>query len=627
MEKNPPKRLPSAKIYAKIGRERRDGSPFPPVPPTVVSVFVAHMNLNSREGRREQGLRIQKAVEAAGLSIEELAQRIGCSRALIYQYLSGSTLAQPDRLQRIAGECGVPLELFYSEDPPASPPPSVPLPAQPLPLSVSYDLLSDLADAQEAPPDYRALASTCERLLAFAAQQNDPSAMVEALKRLGNARYFLADYPRAAEALTRAAALAEEIGDGSTASAARQTLGGAYLGMGRISEARKQFLQIAENPSRRSRWKGIVSLGSILEMQGFYREAMQKFDDASSLIEEAEAAGEMSSESVTYARLYIDGNRRYVYMDGGDFAEARRLAESCGDIAEAIGNADQHLEARFDRAWCDFHTGAWAEAYGGWKSALQLARFVGDANRETLCRAWLGIFSAAAGSFEAAIEYGKDALSAALSRGDRRAEFYAQLALSDAYLGSGERGAEARYHINQALAIATALKHERDEIECRLRLARLAFSEEEWGDGEEAASRALVLALRLGARHLEALAQVWLLVFSQRNPVPSETDLQEKAPDTEAALARVLESGFFEAQWRVEAEAGHEERAISFLEAARDELKKAGLEDTLLEGREVLEVYRRRADLLTEGGLLSQRTAFLEAASWLPLTQIYRLPE
>src|SRR2546425_12934148 len=72
------------------------------------------MDLSNRQGRREQGQRIQTAVEKAGLSVEELANRIGCSRALIYQYLSGTTLAQPDRLQQIATLTGVPLSYFYS---------------------------------------------------------------------------------------------------------------------------------------------------------------------------------------------------------------------------------------------------------------------------------------------------------------------------------------------------------------------------------------------------------------------------------------------------------------------------------------------------------------------------------
>src|ERR1035438_5688519 len=74
------------------------------------------MDLSSKEGRREQGLRIQRTVERAGLSIEELAGRIGCSRALIYQYLAGSTLAQPDRLQQIAAECDVDLSYFYQDE-------------------------------------------------------------------------------------------------------------------------------------------------------------------------------------------------------------------------------------------------------------------------------------------------------------------------------------------------------------------------------------------------------------------------------------------------------------------------------------------------------------------------------
>src|SRR5579871_1118467 len=71
------------------------------------------MDLTTRQGRREQGQLIQKAVERAGLSVEELANRIGCSRALIYQYLSGTTLAQPDRLQQIAAVVSVPLPYFF----------------------------------------------------------------------------------------------------------------------------------------------------------------------------------------------------------------------------------------------------------------------------------------------------------------------------------------------------------------------------------------------------------------------------------------------------------------------------------------------------------------------------------
>src|SRR6185503_3466829 len=118
------------------------------------------MDLSTRQGRREQGGLIQKAVERAGLSVEELANRIGCSRALIYQYLSGTTLAQPDRLQRIASVTTVPLAYFYgsdipdeskrgrrtssSEDPRAR-------------IAERMKQFEDLALAQESPADWSAL--------------------------------------------------------------------------------------------------------------------------------------------------------------------------------------------------------------------------------------------------------------------------------------------------------------------------------------------------------------------------------------------------------------------------------------------------------------------------------------
>src|SRR5262245_48685551 len=133
------------------------------------------MDLSTKQGRREQGQRIQRAVERAGLSVEELAGRIGCSRALIYQYLSGTTLAQPDRLQQIALETGVTLTYFYSDAPDAEPE-ATPAPGERAASAVatpqevanrlaeSLRVQQELADAQEGPPDYRALASTCERI-------------------------------------------------------------------------------------------------------------------------------------------------------------------------------------------------------------------------------------------------------------------------------------------------------------------------------------------------------------------------------------------------------------------------------------------------------------------------------
>lgn len=609
------------------------------------------MDLSNRQGRREQGQRIQTAVERAGLSIEELAGRIGCSRALIYQYLSGTTLAQPDRLQQIATLCGVPLTYFYSdtEELPSATteaeraaPPAFAGPDVAARLTDSLRSLQELADAQSGPTDYRALASTCERILSIAAQIGDRAMQTRAQLRLGNALLCLAEFPRAADALARAVALAVENGVKETETYARQSLGNALLQMGRTEEAREQFALIAGGEDFTGRWQGTLSLGSVHEQRGEYQEAMLRFDEAAAILEEGEAQGTARPDEAAIGQLYVTTNRRNVYMDGGDFRGARMLAEKGLSDAESLGNADQHLEARFDLAWCDFHTGQWAAAYHGLTKTLQLARFVGDQGRENMTRAWLGIFLAAAGDFDTAISYGKDALAKSLSRGDRRSELYAQLALADAYTGQTRRDSEARYHTGQALAVATALRHERQEIECRLRLARLCVQAKEWSEARDAAVRALNLSLRLGSRHLESLARVWLAeaLHGEQGDGASAAEASSGEPQREAraALDAAEDIGLTESRWRSRdalaqvllrqeptnsAQSENMLReAIEILESLRAALNEAGIPDTLLENEDCSAVYGRLARLLRQTGKTAEATELLEQTGWPPLTDL-----
>ena len=136
------------------------------------------MDLGSRDGRREQGQLIQRAVERAGLSVEELANRIGCSRALIYQYLSGTTLAQPDRLQQIASVVNVPLPYFFgaSLDEGRRPRRAGDGSDPQTRIQERIQQLEELAAAEESPPQWDALASTCERITSLAAQVDDEAA-------------------------------------------------------------------------------------------------------------------------------------------------------------------------------------------------------------------------------------------------------------------------------------------------------------------------------------------------------------------------------------------------------------------------------------------------------------------
>jgi len=74
------------------------------------------LDLTTPEGRKKQGELILRAIKEAGLSVEQVAKDIGCSRALLYQYIAGTTLAQPDKLTLIARRTGKPLAFFYGAD-------------------------------------------------------------------------------------------------------------------------------------------------------------------------------------------------------------------------------------------------------------------------------------------------------------------------------------------------------------------------------------------------------------------------------------------------------------------------------------------------------------------------------
>lgn len=652
------------------------------------------MDLSTRTGRREQGQRIQQAVERAGISIEELAGRIGCSRALIYQYLSGSTLAQPDRLQQIAAHCGVPLTYFYSEVPNeglrdaaqaadssiltnATPVPDAEATSTPAPdvsptsaptltpqdvttrLNEGLRSLQELADAQESPPDYRAVASTCERILSLASQIGDTATQARAQLDLGIALNKIGDFPRAVEALNRAVALSAETSNAPRELSARQSLGKALLMMGRTEEAREQFQRITDSDDFDARWRGLLSLGSIHEQKGEYAQAMQRFEEAAILLEEGQANRAADAQDIAVGLLYVNTNRRNVYLAGGDLAEARRLAEKCLSDAEALGNADQNLAARLDLGWCDLYAGQWAQAQSGLTTMLQLARFVGDLRRETMARIALGILQAAAGDFDAAIDNGKDALAFALSRGDRLGELYAHLALTDAYSGASGRRGEARYHATQALNVTTSTNYARSEVECRLRFARLFALSGDTGGLREAASRALVLARNLGARHLESLARVWesesLLRTAQTAVTTSQESRQNTASDTahntpderllsqaqteaQTGLTLADETQFVETRWRAndvlaqialvapnpdeKRAEQHLRTAIATLDALRASLLAADLSDTLLENEDCVAVYARLARLLLRQGRAAELNAFLEQAGWPPLDDL-----
>jgi len=197
--------------------------------------------------------------------------------------------------------------------------------------------------------------------------------------------------------------------------------------------------------------------------------------------------------------------------------------------------------------------------------------------------------------------------------------------------------------------------------ECRIRLARVSIQAEEWVEAREAASRALTVSVRLGARHLESMARYWLAeallgeferAVSSAAPQPPDTSdaaevldatmptadgaanetLRRRAEEEALTALRIAEDiGLAEVRWRATgllaslaaydaAGAEREERllreAVSLLEALRSALTEAGIPDTLLENEDCTAIYVRLARLLHARGRLLETEDLLEQIGW-----------
>ncbi|MBI2302824.1 MAG: helix-turn-helix domain-containing protein, partial [Armatimonadetes bacterium] len=288
------------------------------------------MDLSTRQGRAEQGRRIQSAAELAGLSLADLAKRIGCSRALIYQYVSGQVLAQADRVQAIARACGKPLGWFYGEDEePGAGAREEQLERLRLELDAERlaferargreltEHLAELADAQAAPPDFAALRRTCERLAERARDLADPELLAEAEFRLGNACYALGDYEATRAAMSRAVSGFRELGRTDREGAARQTLGGALAGLGERDRALAEFEAARAAGGFSREWRARVGRADVFEALGRGEEALAELAAAEELL----AACADPAESA-WAELFLAGATVNVYLLNDDFQAA-----------------------------------------------------------------------------------------------------------------------------------------------------------------------------------------------------------------------------------------------------------------------------------------------------------------
>lgn len=566
------------------------------------------VELSRREGRAEQGRRIQEALDAAGLSLADVARQIGCSRALLYQYLAGQVLAQPDRLQAIAELCGRPLAWFYTTA-------DEPLPAAERDAELSrlrraleeeklawqrqrgrevYEQLLHLAEAQAGPPDFAALRRTAEQLVDRARDLGEAEALAAAQFRLGNACYALGDFEATRAAMQAAVSSYRELGQPARERAARQTLGAALAGLGERDRALAEFDEAIAGGDFANVWRGRLGRADVFEALGRGEAALDELQAAAALL-----ADQPESDERRWAELYLAAATANVYMLHDDYATALELARQCEPLAEALACVSQHIEARLNLGVAQLRLGRLEESWQALEDALRLARLTGDGERTAVARALRCELLAVLGRSAEARAEGKDALAAALALGSVRGEVLAHAGLCEAYRRASEPH-EALYHGQQGLAAAAGHGLVKAEAEFRLGIARARLALGESAAGE--ARRAAALAEAIGARQVQAAAATVLARLAAAAGQDAEA-----AEQLRVATALAAQTGAWELQWELAALAAQARAAEDPAGAADDWAALA---------RQILEVQERLTANALEAGLLEDemRLAWVAAA-------------
>ncbi len=428
------------------------------------------MDLSTRDGRRIQGERLKLAAKEAGITLDELARAIGCSRALIFQYASGASLAQTDRLQQIAAIVGKPLYWFFITDadagPTQSPTDLVAGKQQELDEAISRfeterartterrireDIanLEALLTAHSSPPDQRRIVECCQKLQPLLTSIGDNAALASVMLKQGNALIALQDWGSARESLQQAADRYQAAGKAASERDCLQSMGHASLMLGRVTEALHLFERVANSDDWTNRWQGTLSCGAAYEFQGEYTRAIAAFEDALRIVEEHTGA------DTEIPRLFVEANWANLELDFGDFRRAHGRAVECGRTAQRNGVQDQYIEAQLTAGIANLHLGEMPESISRIRTASDLALLTGSKQYQSLALSCESLWLTETGRTEQAISCGKEALAIALRSNVLRAEILAQRALCEAYLAAAAHS-EARYHAEQGYAAANS---------------------------------------------------------------------------------------------------------------------------------------------------------------------------
>lgn len=500
----------------------------------------------SPEKRARIGERIKIAATSAGLTLKELAERVGTTPALIYQYVRGITNIPPETLKRIAATTQVTLEFFdpdkdaryaFAFREPGSQDAALAQSAARAADEVKH--LEQLAAAYDAPRrNVPALLSVLHEMLSNARQRGDNRQEAYSLWRIGSLHNERGEYDEARRFLTEARDRFEAEGLEDYRVFTMLDLSRTYADTGDLGRAIEFSADVAERGPKDLRWRALVNIGGLYYRQRQYDRAMQSFADAAGALEDID-----DQQRQAEAIPFIMGSLADVAKDTGHYDAALALWTRTLAQATEEKRPEVFLESLLNVAECCQVMGKISEARQKLEQAVILASFLfDDVSRLSVARALLADVMVALGSLEEAKDNARSALRLATRSGGTRGTILSSLALAETCLLSGQY-ADALAHADEAIQESTRARRPQDQAQgrnCRARICLQMTAGDEMNgwltEAIEEARRALRIAERIDAGREQVVAHLTLAQCYQRQG-------DEAAAEAEAQRAIEISQG------------------------------------------------------------------------------------
>lgn len=477
-------------------------------------------SVRTPQKRARVGERIKLAATSAGLTLKELARRVGCTSSLMYQYVRGITNVPDETLQQIAKTTGVVMDFF---DPDKDPRAALAMPGDPgsaerLEMGVPVDRvtadmrqLQKLAEAYEEPGrNVAALIGTLNQMLALARVRSDRQQEAWVLWRLGTLHRDAGQCEEAQRMLGEAENLFAD--EGLDTYRARVQLDVA-LTMGELgfTDSAASILEsVAAMGDPDLSWRALMNLGNLYYRAHRLEDALRAFSRAAGALEDVDAE-QREGEGVPHLISSVAD----IAMDTGHYETALALWTRTLARAAEERKSEVFIEALLNTAQACQNVGKISEARQRLEQAVMLATFMfADPNRVGVARALLADVMVALGSLDQAREEARAAMKSAMKGGAPRGMILASLAVAETSMAAGQLE-EAFSYADDAVRTAQRSKWRREEALSRNVRARIALQMAHRDGSQNGLQQALAdareavaFAERIGARPEEVAARL-----------------------------------------------------------------------------------------------------------------------